>query len=320
MSWMPGDRPCACAVGVEPHRRVRRRPAAAPPDLRRAAHPAQEPVRLRLAQLVAPVPAGELGRTVVAGEQLLARVGQPADLVDVDVVAAAQLERVELERERELVDRLLEHRHALHHPGRAERVLGAQVRLARGRSARARRRSGRSCEHGLSDGEDPAALRPSRSPRRASIAVSVPSRRAPSRTVCRVAARRPPSSCSAWRSLTSRTGRPVIAGELGGRERLEAGALLARRSRRRRTPSDHAHVAPCASPKRRRELLAGGEHALRRDPGGELVAVPRGDGARAARAASAAAPASRASSSTVTSAPASAASASPRAVVRRVRR
>ena len=47
MSWMPVTT-MRVAVGVEPHRRVRRRPAAAPPDLRRAAHAAQEPVGLRL--------------------------------------------------------------------------------------------------------------------------------------------------------------------------------------------------------------------------------------------------------------------------------
>ena len=92
-----GDHRCV-PVGVEPHRRVRRRPAATPPDLRRAAHAALEPVPLCRSQHFAVGPAGELRRPVVASKELLAGVRQPALLVDIGVIAAAQLERVEVER------------------------------------------------------------------------------------------------------------------------------------------------------------------------------------------------------------------------------
>ena len=109
MSWMPVTT-MRVPVAVEPHRRVRRRAAAAPPDLRGTAHAAEQAVRLRLAQRVAAAPAGELGGAVVAPEQLLARVRQPARLVDVDVVPAPELERIHVERQRELVHRLLEAR------------------------------------------------------------------------------------------------------------------------------------------------------------------------------------------------------------------
>ena len=110
-------------------------------------------------------PAGELGRAVVAGEQVLARVRQPAHLVDVGVVAAAQLERIDVERERELVDRLLERRRALHHAGRPERVLGAKVRL---RGERQRAHVGAAVERasGDQDRARPSRPGPSRRPRR----------------------------------------------------------------------------------------------------------------------------------------------------------
>ena len=64
--------------------------------------------------------------------------------------------------------------------------------------------------------------------------------------------------------------------QLGCSERLEAGALLAAEARRRRTPS-----APGRRPSAARtppRAPRGREHPLRRDPGRELVAVPRGDG------------------------------------------
>ena len=46
--------------------------------------------------------------------------GCAAGLVDVGVVSPAQLERIDVERGRQLVHRLLEPHDALHHAGRAE--------------------------------------------------------------------------------------------------------------------------------------------------------------------------------------------------------
>ena len=65
------------------------------------------------------------------------------------------------------------------------------------------------------------------------------------------------------------------AGQLGRGERLEAGALLAAEAAADELRPHPDVVLP--QPERGRELLAGGEHALRRHPGGELVPVPRGD-------------------------------------------
>ena len=153
-------------------------------------------------------PAGELRGTVVAGEEPLARVGQPRALVALDVVAAAQLERVELERGRELVHRLLEHGHALgRRPVRGTRSARAGS-SAPGTSSpgRSRRRRGKAQapRRGRSSRPPPSRRRP-----RARSPASVPSRRPPSVTVWRVRARRPPTSWSSWRESASRTGRPV---------------------------------------------------------------------------------------------------------------
>ena len=195
------------------------------------------------------VPAGQLGRAVVAREQMLARVGQAARLVDVDVVAAPQLERIEVERQRELVDRLLERGRAFHHAGRAERVLRRAGSSCTGTSSRARRRSDRACGRGSARGT-PSRPAPSRRRRRRRSPTSVPSRRAPRRTVCRVA------RASAAVELL---GMPVVdephrpAGdprELGRGERLEAGALLARRSPPPTNSVTHAHLV-LAQPERR---------------------------------------------------------------------
>ena len=106
----------------------------------------------------------------------------------------------------------------------------------------------------------------------ASIAVSVPSDVAPSRIVCVVAPRRPPSSCSACRSLTSRTGRPVIRASSAAASASKPAPCLAPKppptnSTRTRTSSLRSPKAPASSSRR-------GEHPLRRDPGGDPVAVP----------------------------------------------
>ena len=78
-------------------------------------------------------PAGELGGAVDAGREVLRRVRQAADLVDVDVVGAAQRERIERERGGELVERALVAERALHDARRAERVGRLDVDLERDR-------------------------------------------------------------------------------------------------------------------------------------------------------------------------------------------
>ena len=165
MSWMPG-RDERAAVGVDPHGRVRGWPAAAPPDLRRAAHPAQKPVGLLLAERAPRAPARELGGAVVAREEALARIGKAGCLVAVDVVQAAQLERIELELRGELVDRLLEHGHALDDPGGAERVLRSDARL-HGERHRADVGAGVERERRLRGPGRPSLRHPSRPPPRA---------------------------------------------------------------------------------------------------------------------------------------------------------
>ena len=64
--------------------------------------------------------------------------------------------------------------------------------------------------------------------------------------------------------------------ELGGRERLEACALLGAEAAADEL-RPHADVV-LAQAEGRGELVAGGEHPLGRHPGGEPVAVPGGDG------------------------------------------
>ena len=212
-----------------------------------------------------------------------------ADLVDVGVVSPPQLERVDPELRRQLVDRLLQTGRALHHAGRAERVGRRQVDLEREQQRRARCRSGRASSPGVSTGMRGASRADLATSASASIAVELPSRVAPRRTLCRVAARRPPTSCSAWRSLTTRTGRRVSRDSAVAQQRLGPGALLAAEAA--------AHVLGAPAPARARcrsagELVAGREHALRRDPRRQLVRPATRRPRRAARAASAGGPAS----------------------------
>ncbi len=65
-------------------------------------------------------------------------------------------------------------------------------------------------------------------------------------------------------------------GELGRRERLEARALLGAEAAADEL-RPHPDVVPPQS-ERLRELLTRREHPLGRHPGGEVIAVPRGDG------------------------------------------
>ena len=82
-----------------------------------------------------------------------------------------------------------------------------------------------------------------------------------------------------------RTGRPAAPRELRGEERLDARSLLGAEAAADEL-RDHADAAPAASPKRVASSRARVEHALRRDPGREPVAVPAAQPRRAARAAS----------------------------------
>ena len=137
------------AVVAHAHERVRGRAAAAPPDLAGGAEAADAAVGvLAIAQRVAVGPSRQLGGAVDAGREILRGVGQAAVLVDVDVVGAAQRERIHRQRERELVDRALVAERPLHHARRAERVGRLDVDLAAGSSWRARWRSDRACAPG----------------------------------------------------------------------------------------------------------------------------------------------------------------------------
>ena len=266
----PGDDRCM-AVGVETYGRVGRRPAATPPDLGGAPHAAQQAVLAWRSQALAIVPAGQRGRAVVALQEMLARVGQAARLIDVDVVASPQLERIDVQRQRELVDRLLERRRAFHHAGRAKRVLGAEVGLRRERQ---RTHIGAAIERacGVQHGEHPASL-PHRDDR---IDVDRRKRAVPARTETHGLERGAASAPVELLCMTVVDESYGPAGEpreLGRSERLEACALF-----RAEPATDelrpHANVV-LAQTERLCELVTGGEHPLRRHPGGETVAVPR---------------------------------------------
>ena len=194
-----------------------------------------------------------------------------------------------VERERELVDRLLEHRRALDDAGRPERVLRAQVRLQRERHA-AHVGAAVERQRGHEHREEPAPL-PHRDH---GVGVDRDERAVAAGAEPDGLAR--PGAAAAVELL----GVPVVdethrsAGDprqLGGEDCLGAGALLAAEAAAD-VLGDHAHLV-LADPEQPCELVARGEHALRRDPGGEPVAVPVERRPRAARAASADARGSR---------------------------
>ena len=147
----PGGRPMR-AVGVETYGRVGRRPAAAPPDLGGAPMPRSRPSSRGARRRSRSSQPGERGRAVVALQEMLARVGQAARLIDVDVVASPQLERIDVQRQRELVDRLLERRRAFHHARARETRSGRGGWSSPGTSAHAHRRSDRACVRGSARG------------------------------------------------------------------------------------------------------------------------------------------------------------------------
>ena len=134
------------------------------------------------------------------------------------------------------------------HPGRAEGVLRADAR-AHGERHRADVRRTRRPRAPAPRPGRPSRPRPSRRRRRARSRSASRRGEAPSVTVCRVAARRPPttwSSCRVEREPHRPAGR---ARELGGEERLDAGALLAAEAAAD-VLGDHAHTL-AGSPKRR---------------------------------------------------------------------
>ena len=259
---------------VEPDRRMRRRAAAAPPDLRRTPHAAQQPVRLQLSQPITVLPVGELRGPVVAREKRLARVLQSTSLVAVDVVPTSKLERVEIERERKLVDGLLEDRHALHHPGCPERVLRSQIRLQRERH-RARVRHLVQRQRRLQHGHHPAALahRDQRvridGDERAVAASAQPNRLARPRTAPAGELLPVPVVHQPHRS-------PRQARKLRSHERLPSRALL-RSEAAADVLADHTHLIGTEA-ERLGELVPRRKHALRRDVRRQPVAVPQGDG------------------------------------------
>ena len=261
-------------VGVEADRRVGGRAATAPPDLRRAAHSAEQPVGVRLLQRVPPLPPCELGRAVVAGEQLLARVRQARSLVVVDVVPAPQLERVEVERGRQLVDRLVEDGDAFHDTRSAECILRAEARAHRedhrphvgaGVERQCRLRHGEdppACAHlddcrELDRLERPVAAGAKRhgltgpSPTTADELVLVPRQHEPHRS-------------------------PRGPRELGGEKCLDSGALLGAEPTADEL-GDDPHLLG-GEPEPGGKLAPRVEHALGRHPRRQPVAVPARDG------------------------------------------
>ena len=272
MSWMPvvtSARPSAsrridaCAGGPPPPHQI----CVAQPIPRRSPSAPGSRSASRLG------PAGELGGAVVAREQPLARVRQPGPLVGVDVVQPAQLERVEVEPRGELVHRLVEHGHALDDARRAERVLRAQARPD-GEDHRPDVLAGVEGQGGLGDGEDPAAR------------AHLDDRGELDRLQRPVAARaegdglarpRAPSADDLVLVAGQREAHRPAGGprELGCEERLDARALL-RAEAAADELRDHADaLARKAEP--RSELAPRVEHALRRDPRREPVAVPARD-------------------------------------------
>ena len=200
--------------------------------------------------------------------------GSPEPWSRVDVVPAAQLERVEPERRGELVHRLLEHRHALDDARCAEGVLRAEAR-AHGEDHRAHVLAGVDREHRLRHREDPAAgahVDHGREldPRKRPVAARAERHRLP----------RPRAPAADDLLLVAPEGeadRPTGgAGELRGEERLGPRALLGAEGAAD-VLGDHAHLLrrEVEAP---RQLASGVEDPLRRDPGGERVALPAGDG------------------------------------------
>ncbi len=110
------------------------------------------------------------------------------------------------------------------------------------------------------------------------MAVSVPSRRAPMRYVCRVCARWPVATPSLRRSLKTRTARPAAARERYAAIRPSVVGALLRAEAAAHELARHVHAVgiELEGP---RELLPRVPDALCRDEGVQLVAEPLRDGA-----------------------------------------
>ena len=117
------------AVGADADPRVRRRAAAAVPDLRREPDAVLPRALAARAHLVALRPV-RLRAAVALGE-VLRRERAVVDAVGVGVVAAPQLERVDVELRRELVEEALERERALDEARSAEGSHRRQVQLRR---------------------------------------------------------------------------------------------------------------------------------------------------------------------------------------------
>ena len=115
------------AVRAEPHPRVARRAAAAVPDLARHPHAALPDLVRAGAHLVAALPV-RLGAPV-ALHQALRRVRTPVHRVGVRVVELPQLERIDADLRRELVEHALERPRSLDEARRAEGGHRRQVQL-----------------------------------------------------------------------------------------------------------------------------------------------------------------------------------------------
>ena len=273
MSWMPGH-DGRVALGVEPDRRVRRRAAAAPPDLGRAPHPAQQPVAARLAQSVPRQPSpqarrrGRSTRAAACWSTAARSPGRRRRGCGGAARAGPSRARGRARRSPARTPSSPPSRPGARNAFWARRFVFAGNVSARTSAQRYSVRAG--MRTGNIQPPWPIATTAS-----ASIAVSVPSRRRAEADRLPRGARRPPSSCSAWRSLTSRTGRPVMRASSAAASASKPGALLGAEAAADEL-RPHADVV-LPQPEGARELLAGGEHPLRRDPGGERVAVPRGD-------------------------------------------
>jgi hypothetical protein len=278
-----GKRPCPDVLnprqnegvpsGVNSDVRMRRRAARTPPDLSRTTHSPKETVWLRLTKGVACIPASQGGRLLIAGKQPLSRVRQTTRLVALGMVLPTQLEGIEIERVRELVDRLLEGRDPLHHAWCAEGILRATVRLRREANdtyVLACVKVERRCEN-------------DRNKERCVTLALIDDRLDLDRGECPVAScsktdrllcpRSPPAVELLGMAVVHGAHRPVsLTSELGGRDRLEAGALF-RSERAADVLRDHADLIRRES-KQFGQLATCVEHALGREPDRERVALP----------------------------------------------
>ena len=260
-------RTSACAGGPPPPHQIWQ---AAPRPRRRPSGPGSAASASRSAQ-----PASSAARSIACVEAL-GGVGQPARLVELDAVSPAELERIDLERLGELVDRLLEAERSLHHARRAVRVGEAEVeangerRGAHVLAAVERRRRHEHRRH-----EQPADAHRDHGG-------------GLDRRERAVAARADPVGLHGGSAMAGgdALAAPVVdepdgpagdAREMGREQALDRGALL-RAEAAAHELAGHVHAIGIEI-EALRELAARVEDALRRDPRVQLVLRPVGDGA-----------------------------------------